>query len=172
MSSEPKITLSSEHVNYDWLTESEPRLDIFLKEILNQLDDHKLVDRFLGVHRISFQLMTSPYMLLFTDLSTYILKRCIFDDKQHYFCIQVIYKMPQKQRTNSCFSFKNQVTPVCILVHENPPRRTRWHFYPLKGWAPDTQTAVMAMFISFGFQFQVRQTFSALKVYKILLKQR
>ena len=43
MSSEPKITLSSEDVSYDWGTESEPRLDIFLKEILNQLDEHRYI---------------------------------------------------------------------------------------------------------------------------------
>ena len=60
----------------------------------------------------SFQLRTSPYMLLFTDLSTYILKRHIFDDNQHYFCILFICKIPQKQRPNACFSFKNQVTPA------------------------------------------------------------
>ena len=59
----------------------------------------------------SFQLRRSPYMLLFTDLSTYIFKSHIFDDNQHYFCIQVICKKDQKQRTNACFSFKNQVTP-------------------------------------------------------------
>ena len=45
---------------------------------------------------LSFQLRASPYMLLFSDLSTYILKTHIFDDKQHYFCIQVIYKIPKK----------------------------------------------------------------------------
>lgn len=50
-------------------------------------------------------------MLLFTDLSTYILKTRIFDDQLHYFCILFICKIPQKQRTNACFSFKNQVTP-------------------------------------------------------------
>ena len=50
-------------------------------------------------------------MLLLTDLSTYILKTRIFDDKQHYFCILFICKMPQKQRTNAGFSSKNQVTP-------------------------------------------------------------
>jgi hypothetical protein len=27
------------------------------------------------------------------------------------FCILFIRKMPQKQRANACFSFKNQVTP-------------------------------------------------------------
>ena len=46
----------------------------------------------------------------------YVFKGRIFDDKQHYFCILFICKMPQKQRTNACFSSKNQVTPP-ILSH-------------------------------------------------------
>ena len=66
---------------------------------------------FTSMGMFSFQLRRSPYMLLFTDLSTYIFKSHIFDDNQHYFCIQVICKKDQKQRTNACFSFKNQVTP-------------------------------------------------------------
>ena len=38
---EPKITLSSEHVAYDWITEGDLRLDAFLKEIVQQLETHK-----------------------------------------------------------------------------------------------------------------------------------
>ena len=37
LSDEPRITLSSEHVEYDWATSDDPRLDAFLKEIVKQL---------------------------------------------------------------------------------------------------------------------------------------
>ncbi len=41
LSNEPKITLSPEHIVYDWATEDDPRLDGFLKEIVKQWDIHK-----------------------------------------------------------------------------------------------------------------------------------
>ena len=37
LSDEPRITLSSEHVEYDWATSDDPRLDAFLKEVVKQL---------------------------------------------------------------------------------------------------------------------------------------
>ena len=41
LSNEPKITLSSEHVVYDWTTKDDPKLDAFLKEIVKQWEIHK-----------------------------------------------------------------------------------------------------------------------------------
>lgn len=41
LQSKPKITLSSEHVVYDWTTKDDPKLDAFLKEIVKQLEIHK-----------------------------------------------------------------------------------------------------------------------------------
>lgn len=36
LQSEPKITLSSEHVAYDWVAQDDPRFDNFLKNIIGQ----------------------------------------------------------------------------------------------------------------------------------------
>ena len=41
LQSKPKITLSSEHVVYDWTTKDDPKLDAFLKEIVKQWEIHK-----------------------------------------------------------------------------------------------------------------------------------
>ena len=41
LQSKPKITLSSEHVVYDWTTKDDPKMDAFLKEIVKQWEIHK-----------------------------------------------------------------------------------------------------------------------------------
>jgi 8-oxo-dGTP diphosphatase len=41
MDTEPNMTLSSEHVTYDWATKDDSRLDDFLKEIIRQVETDK-----------------------------------------------------------------------------------------------------------------------------------
>ena len=41
MDTEPDMTLSSEHVTYDWATKDDSRLDDFLKEIIRQVETDK-----------------------------------------------------------------------------------------------------------------------------------
>lgn len=41
MDTEPNMTLSSEHVTYDWATKDDSRLDDFLKEIIRQVKTDK-----------------------------------------------------------------------------------------------------------------------------------